>query len=71
TNSVGRSISGINSIDRRSSAMPPKMSTARTKITEAMGFLSSKWRILDYLEEDSKINWDMETMGLVVWGFLG
>tara|TARA_R100000908_G_scaffold59878_2_gene36807 strand:+ start:49086 stop:49229 length:144 start_codon:yes stop_codon:yes gene_type:complete len=47
------------------------MSTARTKITEAMGFLSSKWRILDYLEEDSKINWDMETMGLVVWGFLG
>jgi hypothetical protein len=47
------------------------MSTAKTKITDAIGFLSSKWRILGYLAEDSKIKPDMETMGLVVWGSLG
>jgi len=46
------------------------MSTARTKITDAIGFLSSKWRNFYYLAEDSKIIWDMKTMVLVVDGFL-
>ncbi len=57
-------------MESRSNAIPPKMSTARTKITDAIGFLRSKWRILDYLAEDSKIIWDMETMDLVVCDFL-
>jgi len=55
-------------MESRSNAIPPKMSTARTKITDAIGFLSSKWRILGYLAQNSEIISDMETNDLVVDG---